>query len=107
MKQALNCDYDRLAHMANFDKLLRQMLGHGGWREGVEPEYHVQTIIDNVGLLSEELPGKINEVVVTHGHAGLTKKAQQAGLLCRVDSAVTKTHVHWPTDVSLLRDGVG
>ncbi len=107
LKQALNCDYDRLTHMANNDKLLRQMLGHGGWREGSEPEYHVQTILDNVSLLSEELLGKINKVVVEHGHAELTKKAQEEGLRCRVDSAVTKTHVHWPTDVNLLRDAVG
>ncbi len=76
MKQALNCDYDRLTHMANYDKLLRQMLGHGGWREEAEPEYHVQTILDNVSLLSEELLGKINAVVVEHGHAKLTKKAR-------------------------------
>ena len=34
VKQALNCDYDRLTHMANYDNLLRQMLGHGGWEEG-------------------------------------------------------------------------
>ncbi len=74
LKQALNCDYDRLTHMANNDKLLRQMLGHGGWREG--SEYHVQTILDNVSLLSEELLGKINAVVVEHGHGELTKKAR-------------------------------
>ena len=104
VKQALNCDYDRLTHMANYDNLLRQMLGHGGWEEGADPLYHVQTIIDNVGLLSEEVLGKINKVVVGQGHARLTKKGQQEGLRCRVDSAVTKTHVHWPTDVSLLRD---
>ena len=104
VKQALNCDYDRLTHMANYDSLLRQMLGHGGWGEGADPVYHVQTIIDNVGLLSDGVLGKINEVVVAHGHARLTKQARQEGLRCRVDSAVTKTHVHWPTDVSLLRD---
>ena len=104
VKQALNCDYDRLTHMANYDNLLRQMLGHGGWEEGADPVYHVQTIIDNVGLLSAGVLGKINAVVVSHGHARLTKKAQQEGLRCRVDSAVTKTHVRWPTDVSLLRD---
>ena len=76
VKQALNCDYDRLTHMANYDKLLRQMLGHDGWREEGDPEYHVQTILDNVSLLSEELLGKINAVVVEHGHAKLTKKAR-------------------------------
>ena len=58
VKQALNCDYDRLTHMANYDNLLRQMLGHGGWGEGADPVYHVQTIIDNVGLLSEAVLAK-------------------------------------------------
>ena len=104
VKQALNYDYDRLTLMANYDNLMRQMLGHQGLGEGADPAYHVQTIIDNGGFLSEEILGQINKVVVAHEHARLTKKVQQEGLRCRVDSAVTRTHVHWPTDVSLLRD---
>ncbi|MCY3825871.1 MAG: ISNCY family transposase, partial [Candidatus Dadabacteria bacterium] len=49
MKQGLDCDYDRLHHLANNDMLLRQMLGHSGYSDNYE--YGLQTIIDNVSLL--------------------------------------------------------
>lgn len=40
-------------------------------------------------------------------HHGKSQANFKEWLRCRVDSAVTKTHVHWPTDVSLLRDAGG
>lgn len=43
--------------------LLRQMLGHGGY--GDEYKYELQTIIDNVSLLSGELLKEINSIVDT------------------------------------------
>ena len=52
------------------------------------------TLIDNVSLLSEELLGKINKVVVPHGHARRTKKAQQAGLSSTVALSVIAANVH-------------
>ena len=51
---SLNISYDRLHHMANNDKLLRQMLGiESEWGyEDNKLEY--QNIIDNVTLLDDE-----------------------------------------------------
>ena len=58
-----------------------------------------------MSLLSAEALQEINEVVVACGHAHLGVAAE-APLECRVDSAVTQIHVHWPTDVSLLWDAM-
>ena len=103
VKMALNCDFDRLTNLANHHQPLRQMLGHAEFYD--RTKYHLQTVIDNVSLLTEEALQKINKVVVECGHARLNVEAE-APLECRVDSAVTKTNVHWPTDVNLLRDAM-
>ena len=105
VKMAIDCDFDRLHELTNNHLTLRQMLGHSGMDAGDETRYAHQTIIDNVSLLSAEALHEINKVVVECGHAHLGVEAE-APLACRVDSAVTKTNVHWPTDVSLLRDAM-
>ena len=105
VKQALNCDFDRLRELVNNHLTLRQMLGHGGLDAGDATKYALETIIDNVSLLSAETLREINEVVVACGHAHLGE-APASPLECRVDSAVPQTHVHWPTDVRLLWDAM-
>ena len=103
LKQALDIDFDRLRNLAAEHRSLRQMLGYTECME--EMEYSLQTIIDNVSLLSEEVLREINEVVVRCGHKRL-KHQPEDSLEGRADSAVTQTHVHWPTDVSLLWDAM-
>ena len=70
----LNWDYDRLHEMANKHQTIRQMLGHGAvdW----DYAYNLQTIKDNVRLLTEDLLDRINQVVVKAGHDLLKKKAK-------------------------------
>lgn len=101
MKQGLDCDYDRLHHLANNDMLLRQMLGHSSYSDNYE--YGLQTIIDNVSLLSPELLKEINSIVVESGHA-VSKKNPGEGLRGRCDSFPVKTDVEYPTDVGLSWD---
>ncbi len=103
VKMALNCDFDRLTNLANNHRIIRQMLGHADF--GDETAYRLQTLIDNVSLLTEGVLLEINKAVVECGHAHLKVEAE-APLECRVDSAVTKTNVHWPTDVNLLQDAM-
>ena len=67
----LNWDYDRLCEMVNEHRMIRQMLGHGVVDDG--ERYHVQTLKDNVSLLTPEIVDRINQVVVKAGH-GLEKK---------------------------------
>ncbi len=68
----LNVDYDRIHDLANSHREIRQMLGHSGWSDGFD--YELQTIKDNVKLLTPELLDEINQVVVKAGHQVVKKK---------------------------------
>jgi hypothetical protein len=102
MRLNLNCDYDRLQELANEHRTLRQMLGHGFLDE--DKRYALQTIKDNVSLLSEEVLLQLNVIIVNHGHRLLN--AQDKPLLARCDSFVVERNVHFPTDISLLFDAL-
>jgi transposase, IS5 family len=99
----LNLDYDRVHHVVNHDLLIRQMLGHGIFDQ--EGNYQLQTIKDNVSLLTPELLDAINQVVVKAGHV-LLKKKENDLLRGRCDSFVVETDVHFPTDINLLFDAM-
>jgi len=96
----LNCDYDRLQSLANNYKTIREMLGHGDFEEEY---YQLQTLKDNVRLLTPEVLAEINQAVVESGHE-LLKKKGTAVLAARCDSFAVKTNVHFPTDINLLFD---
>lgn len=98
----LNLDYDRLHELVNKHLTIREMLGHGAFND---EQYQVQTLKDNVQLLTPELLDKINQAVVRAGHVLVKKKADQA-LRGRCDSFVVETDVHYPTDISLLFDAM-
>ena len=68
----LNWDFDRLGEMVNQHRTIRQMLGHGLVDDGVS--YHVQTVKDNVSLLTPAILDRINQVVVQAGHQLVKKK---------------------------------
>ena len=99
----LNLDYDRVHHVVNHDGLIRQMLGHGAFDQA--DNYQLQTIKDNVSLLTPELLDEINQVVVKTGHI-LLKKKENDLLRGRCDSFVVETNVHFPTDINLLFDAM-
>ena len=99
----LNWDYDRLHNEVNYHLQIRQMLGHNFFND--IGNYHLQTIKDNVSLLTVELLAEINKVVIKAGH-GLVKKKENAPLNGRCDSFVVETNVHFPTDINLLFDAM-
>ena len=101
----LNCnwDYDKLHEIANNHDRLRQMLGHGKMDD--DYEYALQTIRDNIALFTPEVLDKINQIVVKHGHEVAGKKKEEK-LTGSCDSFVTKTDVHYPTDINLLFDAI-
>ena len=99
----LNCnwDYDKVHEMANNHHKLRQMLGHS--ETDFDSNYALQTIRDNIVLLTPAILDKINQVVVKAGHSIITKnKDHQLRGSC--DSFVVETDVHYPTDTNLLFD---
>ena len=100
----LNCnwDFDKVKEIADNHATLREMLGHVKWFDTTS--YPLQTIKDNVGLLTDELLCEINKIVIDCGHNLIKKKDEE--LKCRCDSFVVESNVHYPTDVNLLFDAV-
>lgn len=98
----LNRDYDRIHDLANNHRTIRQMLGHGLCDD--ELEYKLQTVKDNVALLTPEILDRINEIVIKSGHRLVKKKDEN--LSGRCDSFVVETDVHYPTDINLLFDAL-
>ena len=103
LKQGLGCDFDRLLELVNQHRTVREFLGHGAFSQ--DETYELQTIIDNVYLLSPELLSEIGQLVVESGHAVARKKPGEP-LRGRGDSFVVETDVHYPTDVNLLWDAM-
>lgn len=102
VRLALDTNYDRLEYVANYDTLVRAMLGISSWGENLK-RYPLQTLKDNVGLLDEETINEINKLVVGAGHR-LLKKNDEEGLSVKIDSYVLESNVHFPTDINLLWD---
>jgi transposase, IS5 family len=98
-----DCDFDRLKELVDHHSQVRQMLGFGAYDTKVT--ISLQSIRDNVKLLTPELLDEINQVIVGGGHA-LVKKNEENELRVRADSFVVKTDVHYPTDSNLLYDAV-
>jgi len=59
LRLSLNCDYDRLHELANQHKTIRQILGHGLFDD--DRNYQLQTLKDNVHLLTPEVLAEINK----------------------------------------------
>ena len=75
VSHTLDTNWDRLEHIANYDTLLRKMLGVHVEKFGIEEvAFAYQTIVDNVSLIDDQLLLQINQMVVGHGHNLLKKK---------------------------------
>jgi hypothetical protein len=96
--------YDELHLQANYNKLLRQVMGvekESGF-EAVSFSY--QTVVDNVSLLDDVTLKQINEVIVSFGHGEVFKKKEEEVLQLKTDSFVAESNIHFPTDYNLLWD---
>jgi transposase, IS5 family len=104
VRLGLDADYDQLEDLANNHKSLRGILGVEQ-ESGFSPakSYHIQTLKDNVSLLTDEHIYQINELIVQAGHI-VVKKKDVEGLRVKADSYVVETHIHYPTDTNLLYD---
>ena len=72
----LNCNwnYDKLKDIADNHRAIRLMMGIGMYED--EITFNLQTIKDNVRLLTPEILDKINQIIVNSGH-GLVKKKRK------------------------------
>ena len=103
MRLNLDCDYDRVMELANEHRTLRRMLGHDSPFD-VNYQYRLQTIKDNVLLITREVADEINQIVVKAGHEVLGKTGVPLNTSC--DSFAVKTNVHYPTDTNVLLDAM-
>jgi hypothetical protein len=71
----LNWDYDKLHEMINNHIRIRQLLGHTIFDN--DYTYNLQTLKDNINLLTPELINEINEKVVRFAHSIVKKKPQK------------------------------
>ena len=95
-----NYDYDKLQDIAENHRNLRQIMGVSDLAK-IE-SFDWGRIRDNVALLRPETLEKINHFIVTEGHRFVPKAVEAV----RVDSFVTKTNIHYPTEASLIGDGL-
>ncbi len=70
-----NIDYDKLHEYANEHLTIRKFLGHSPFDE--EKCYAVQTLKDNISLLTPELLDKINREIVKFGRDKVFKKKRR------------------------------
>ena len=101
LRVGLNADYDRILELANQHNTLREMLGLGCFDS--HKRYHLQTLKDNIKLLTPEIMGRISTEVIRAGYQLLDLDIHLL-IRGRCDSFVLKTNVHFPTDISLLFD---
>ncbi len=107
VRHAVGTNWDRLELMANYDLLVRQVMGvhsSGFLSDAEKIEFGYQTILDNVSQLDETLLQEVNQLVVEAGHQLLKKKEEERVLRLKTDSYALETNVHFPTDLNLLWD---
>ena len=105
VRLGLEADWDRMEHLANYDALVRQMLGVPAAPWGEEDKrFGHQTLRDNVALLDAELLQQINAAIAAAGREGFAKKGGAPGAAREVkaDSYVLASDVHFPTGLNLL-----
>lgn len=99
----LGCDldYDKLQDLAENHLRLRQIMGLGAW-DAKEPSFDYRRIWENLTRVSPPTLEKINHRIVAAGH----ELAPQAAEAVRGDGFVVQTNIHYPTDSSLIADGL-
>jgi len=106
IRNTLDTNYDRLHDLANNHLLLRKVMGvYKFFGYETEPQtYGLQTIKDNVKLITREIIDEINSIVVEAGHSLVKKKDEKLNI--KVDTYVLESNVHFPTDLNLLWDSI-
>jgi hypothetical protein len=94
-----NLDYDALHDLANNHRALRQTMGLDPWEGKL---FKRSTIHENIGKLRTETIEEISRRIVAEGH----RLVPQAARAVRGDGFVAETNIHYPTDASLIVDGV-
>lgn len=95
-----NYTYDQIHDLSENHIRLRAIMGIGSWDE--HTEFKWRTIRDNVCRLSPQTIDEISLLFVAEGHS----IDPDAIKTLRADSFVMETNIHYPTESSLIRDGL-
>src|SRR2546425_11092175 len=95
-----NLDYDKLQDLAENHRSLRHIMGIGDWQDEVDFDW--RRIEDNLNKLRPAMLQKINALVVKAGHV-LEPEAIES---VRGDTFVVETNIHYPTESSVIGDGL-
>ena len=95
-----NYTYDEIHDLSENHVKLRAIMGLGSWDE--HTEFKWRTIRDNVCRLSPQTIDEISRLFVAEGH----QIDPDAIKKLRADSFVMETNIHYPTESSLIRDGL-
>jgi hypothetical protein len=96
-----NLDYDKLQDLAENHRSLRRIMGIGDWQDD-EVDFDWRRIEDNLIKLRPATLQKINALIVKAGH-GLEPQAIES---VRGDTFVVETNIHYPTESSVIGDGL-
>ncbi len=96
-----NLDYDKLQDLAENHRRLRQIMGIGDW-QAEEVDFDWRRLEDNLIKLRPETLEKINALIVKAGHV-LEPQAIES---VRGDTFVVETNIHYPTESSVIGDGL-
>jgi hypothetical protein len=99
VRMGCNYTYDQLHDLAENHRKLRAIMGLG---DCDETEFKFRTIRNNVCLLKPETVARINQAIVGLGHTIEPEAIDKV----RADSFVMETNIHYPTESSLLLDGL-
>jgi IS5 family transposase len=95
-----NLDYDKLQDLAEQHRALRHIMGIGDWEE--EARFDWRRIQDNLTKIRPETIDRISHLIVAEGH----RLVPEAAETMRADSFVAETNIHYPTESTLIRDGL-
>jgi IS5 family transposase len=95
-----NLDYDKLQDLAEQHRALRQIMGVGDWDQ--QTTFDWRRIRDNITLIRSETIQRINQLIVAEGQQLVPKAVETV----RADSFVVGTNIHYPTESTLIRDGL-
>jgi transposase, IS5 family len=96
-----NLDYDKLQDLAENHRKLRQIMGIGDWQDD-DVDFDWRRIEDNLIKLRPATLKQINALIVGAGH----QLEPEAIAAVRGDTFVAETNIHYPTESSLIGDGL-
>jgi transposase, IS5 family len=96
-----NLDYDKLQDLAENHRRLRQIMGIGDW-QAEQVDFDWRRIEDNLIKLRPQTLKRISDLIVSAGH----ELEPQAIESVRGDTFVVETNIHYPTESTLIGDGL-